>query len=472
MKKGLFLWLTGLVFATTLQGQRRELHIVSANDMHATIEAFPQLAAIVDSLRQLWPSLLVFSAGDNRTGNPLSDKYEIPAYPMVALMNQVGFNASAIGNHEFDSHSLARLMGLSHFRYLCCNMNAEPWTGINALPYQVFDADGLRVGVIGTTQVGNHSRPSTHPNNLEGLTFLPAREVVGQYEWLSRECDVTILLSHQGYEEDCDMADSFPWLDLILGGHTHKQLQGNEMQNNVLITQNKNKLQKVAHVTLTIDGDSIVAKHSEYIDVATFSRKNPVVENMVTRFFDVPSFQRVLAQAATPFSTREEIGYMMCDALMEGCQADIAIENPGGVRLDSLPAGDITVFDVLKMDPFDNHPVVLMLTGHEIVQMILTYTQNSLYSFPFLGGVCCQLTVYPDNPLMIKDIRLFKPEGRRLNMNRKYRVVTNSYVWNSCDMPEDSGRMLDMQTTDLIMQFLENKHTVDYHSIRRIELRQ
>ena len=113
--------LAGLLILLSLvsYGQKREVHILATNDMHATIEVFPQLAALIDSLRTEDPSLLVLSAGDNRTGNPLNDKYEISSYPMVALMNMVGFNGSALGNHEFDVHSLSPLIGLSNFRYIC-----------------------------------------------------------------------------------------------------------------------------------------------------------------------------------------------------------------------------------------------------------------------------------------------------------------------------------------------------------------
>ena len=92
------LLLVFLLLTATAHAEKREVHILSTNDMHAAIEAMPQLAAIADSLRTLYPNLLVFSAGDNRTGNPLCDQYEIPAYPIVALMNQIGFNGSALGS--------------------------------------------------------------------------------------------------------------------------------------------------------------------------------------------------------------------------------------------------------------------------------------------------------------------------------------------------------------------------------------
>ena len=228
IKKTIFLWLA-LLSATISTAEKREIHIVAVNDVHATIGYFPQFAAFVDSLRAEDPSLLVFSAGDNRTGNPLNDKYQIPAYPIVALMNQTGFNATTLGNHEFDVHSLPRLIGLSNFRYLCANVFPSDSVNIKTIPYQIFDVEGLKVGVIGALQLSPQGIPSTHPDNLKGVSFKPAKEVIPQYEWLSKECDVTILLSHLGYQEDIEMANTFPWFDLIIGGHTHTQLNTETM---------------------------------------------------------------------------------------------------------------------------------------------------------------------------------------------------------------------------------------------------
>ena len=103
MKK-ILLALLLLPFALgTMAQDKKEVHILSGNDMHAAIECFPRLCFVADSLRTLYPDLLILSAGDNRSGDPINDMYEIPAYPMVSLMNIVGFQASTLGNHEFDS---------------------------------------------------------------------------------------------------------------------------------------------------------------------------------------------------------------------------------------------------------------------------------------------------------------------------------------------------------------------------------
>ena len=468
-KKCLFLWLF-LLTATITLAEKREVHILAVNDMHAQIDWFPQLAALIDSLRAEDPSLLVFSAGDNRTGNPINDKYRIPAYPMVALMNLTGFNGSTLGNHEFDVHSLSRLVGLSSFRYICANIFPTDSANIKTVPYQVFDVNGLKVGVIGAIQLSPQGIPSTHPDNLKGVTFKPASEVIPQYEWLSKTCDVTILLSHLGYPDDLKIAEQIPWFDLIIGGHTHTQLKGNEVKNGILITQNKNKFGRVTYITLTVDSGKVVDKKAEYIDVKNFPKRSGLVDAMIAHFNDNPEFRRVLAVADTPFETREEIGNMICDAFMDGTDAEIAIENPGGVRVDSHPVGDITVLDVLEMDPFDNHAVVLDLTGEEIVKMMLTYCHNALFSFPYVGGMQCEITLDEANRDKVKSVRLLTPEGKKMDMKKKYRVVTNNYITATSTIPEGSDHVLNVLTTDLIMKYLEKKGAVNYQGSTHLKI--
>ena len=468
-KKFAILWLA-LSLALTISAEKREIHILSVNDMHAQIGVFPQLAALIDSLRAEDSSLLVFSAGDNRTGNPLNDKYEIPGYPMVALMNQVGFNGSTLGNHEFDVHSLQRLIGLSNFRYICANVFSTDSAGIRTVPYQVFDVAGLKVGVIGVIQLGAQGIPGTHPDNLKGIWFTPAMTEISKYEWLSKQCDVTILLSHLGYPDDQEMAKIFPWFDLIIGGHTHTQLKGDEVVNGVLITQNKNKFNRVTYTTITLEDGKIIDRKAEYIDIKKYAKKNPLVEAMVNHFSDDPKFKRVLATAETPFEAREELGCMMCDAFMSETGADIAVENPGGVRLDSHPAGDITVRDVLEMDPFNNNAVILNLTGEEILRMLTSYCNNILVSFPYVGGMKCELTLDKVNPSRIKSVQLLTPNGKKLDMKRKYRVATNNYITATSKIPEGAATTLNVQTTDLIMQYLEKQKWIDYQGMRRLEI--
>ena len=459
-----------LITVISAGAQRREVHILSVNDMHAAIEFMPQLAAIADSLRELYPSLLVLSAGDNRTGNPLNDMYATSGYPMVAIMNTIGFNASAIGNHEFDMHSLPLLSSLSHFSYLCANMTADDSAGISFMPWRALEAEGVRIGIIGSVETIRHGRPTTHPDNLEGLTFADPVETVKSYEWVSRQCDATILLSHAGYRSDTLAAHECPWIDLIIGGHSHKQLGSNEVRNGVLITQNTNKLKYATHTTLVVNNGHVVEKQAEYIDVRHFSRKNSRVDEMVRDFSNNPYFEQILAQAATSFDNIYEVGCMVCDATMEGTGADVSLHNCRGIRVQSLPAGRITVRDVLTIDPFGNSAYIITLTGGELLRMVTAYSRMEIQHFPHLGGMKARVMLDKDDHDKITDIRLTMADGSDIDPQRTYRVATNSYVAAACKgYGITNMERLNCETSELIIRFLKKKGTVDYNGVKRID---
>lgn len=459
------------VIGTGIQAQKREVHILSANDMHANIQAFPQLAAITDSLRALYPSLLLLSAGDNRTGEPINDIYEIPAYPMVALMNQVGFDASTLGNHEFDSgaQGLGRLTSLANFPHLCANIHPDPALGIHTRPCQVFDVDGVKVGVLGIVQVGAQGIPDCHPDKCKGIAFSPVEETLQQYRWLRDQCDVVVLLTHIGYDADVALSPQVPWADVIVGGHSHTQLAGGEMHSGILITQNENRLKRVTHITITLDGDKIVNRQAENIEVATCSSRNKVVDNMVQFFNSNPEFGRTLCQLQQPITQYEEMGCLMCDALRGATGADVVLVNRGGVRTETHDAGPFTVTDVLQLDPFGNDAVEMMLTGDELKQMMISCSRNDKYGMPCVSGVNVEYTTAPTDTMQVKDARLFMPDGKKMPPKKRYRVVTNSYTATICDAPrKDAGTSLHQTTSDLMIQYLEKQQAINYQGACRV----
>lgn len=341
MKK-FFLSIIGLlVFVFSFNLKVETVRILSTNDMHSAIDKMPQLAAIVDSLRAIDPSMLVFSAGDNRTGNPYNDRYNPVSYPMIEMMNIIGFNASALGNHEYDSkiEGLASMTALSNFQYLAANIQCPPETDIHVVPYQVFDVKGVKVGVLGITQVGSLAIPDTHPDNVKGLSFMQPEDVIPQYKWLTEQCDVNILLTHVGYENDIELSMLFPYYDVILGGHTHTQIEGGELHNGVLITQNGYQLPRATLTTMEVKDGKVVSKKAENIFIENNSPRAEAAQALLNHFNNNPEMERVVGDAVTDFKTYESLGVMMCDAWAAECGCDIAIENYGGVRYDFFPAG-------------------------------------------------------------------------------------------------------------------------------------
>lgn len=455
-----------LMFATTMtaSAERKELHILSGNDMHAAIECFPRLGFIADSLRALYPDLLILSAGDNRSGDPLNDMYEIPAYPMVVLMNQVGFNATTLGNHEFDSaqDGLARLIDLSAFPTLCANVHPDPKWNMHLQPYTKFYKNGLTIGVIGVVQLGSMGVPESHPARMTDISFTDPLETIKQYEFLRKECDVVILLSHLGYETDVEFSKDLPWVDLIIGGHTHTQLNGGEMHNNIFITQNVNRLKQITHTTVVVEDGQVVSRSAENIAVRGEKNENKVIAELVRFFSENPAFHRVLATAETPFDTKEELGCLMVDAYVAEGEAELSYQNAGGVRYETHEAGDFTVADVLRLDPFQNDAVELHVTGKELAEMLIACYDNDNQRFPYVGGMTAEYTVDPAT-LKIKKLVLYGKDGKKLNMKKIYKVISNSYsVAVSPTNRQDPGESLGIITAKLIMDYLEHQGQVSY----------
>ena len=473
MKKIIMLSLLVFVTLAISAQERRELHILSINDPHAAMEQFPRLGFVADSLRTLYPDLLILSAGDNRSGDPINDMFEIPAYPVVALMNQIGFHATVIGNHEYDSNQdgLARLINLSAFSTLCANMEPDPKWKMHVKPYQVFDCGGISVGVIGITALGSMGIPESHPARLTDIKFMDPLETIRKYQFLREKCDVILLLSHLGFETDVKFSAELPWVDIIIGGHSHTQLDGGEMHNGILITQNGKSIPYATHSTLVLQGGKIVEKKAERIAVKGMPGENKTVAELVRYFSENPVFKRVLAVAETPFENREELGCMVCDAYLAETGADISYQNAGGVRIENHPAGDMTMGDVMKMDPFQNDLVELHVTGKELAEMLISCYDNDKQRFPYVSGMTCDVVIDPATQ-KIKRLTLSGKDGKKLNLKKTYHVVGNSYsVAVSPTNRADQGRSMGITTPDVIKNYLEHQGRVSFQGRRCLNIK-
>jgi 2',3'-cyclic-nucleotide 2'-phosphodiesterase (5'-nucleotidase family) len=183
-----------------------------------------------------------------------------------------------------------------------------------------------------------------------------------------------------------------------------------------------------------------------------------MLEVMVEYFSNNPMFKRVVGYTETPFKTKDELNYLMCEAFLHEGEADISIVNNGGVRLDSLAVGDITMQDVLSMDPFYNEAVEMHLTGEEILKILTTYSRGSLYHLPRVAGAICEATIDNNDPNKdrLKNIRLKTLDGEEFDIHKTYKVVTNSYMQSACkSLVADPGHSLNIQTSVMLTNYLE-----------------
>ena len=457
------------LFLAACGPKEQKIYIVSTNDMHANIDNFPQLAALIDSLRTAHPDLLLFSAGDNRSGNPINDRYAEPSKPMYDLMNAVGFNLSTFGNHEWDNGPLwlREALGWAKFPFVCANVSFDDTLQMpNVHPSVIFERNGLKIGVVGAIQLGLNGLPDSHPKNCVGSHFVPINNVLPQYLDELSGCNAIFMLSHLGYEEDCKLATKFPQLTAIFGGHSHTRIGEKQLVGDVMVTQAEAKVKFVSLSTFTFHNGKLVDKNMQLLSVKDYPKRDAKVQAMVDGFNNNDYFGTVLAYNLTAIESNESLGCLMADAIREVSGADMGFQNPGGVRFDTLSARPITIKDIFALDPFDNEIVQYTLTGQEIIDLIKS-------CFVTDGGpiYCsgCSYKYKVNKMGEMTDVKVKLENGKPINPKAEYTVVMNSYMSSVFDYEhQDDGTSTFRSSNDMLMEFLSQYSEIDYSEVSRV----
>ena len=443
-----------------------EIVILSVNDMHANIDMFPRFAYVVDSLRQVYPDLLLFSAGDNCTGNPANDQYQPANYPMIELMNEVGFDITAVGNHEWDVNidNLKKNIEQAHFPFVCANVYNDGQLKLDIDPYVFIENQGVKIAILGMIEVRHDDIPGTHPKNLTHLHFKKGMDVIPQYRNLRKQADVFILLSHMGFEEDIEVAKDYPFFDAIIGGHSHTLIEKPGETKGVLITQAGSHLNYATLTKIGLKEGKVVSKNAVTLDLRKGKRIDKKMKALVDGFNDNKALTEPIATALTKFETKEALGYLLTDAIREESGADFAFQNTGGVRVNYLRKGPISVKDVYMIDPFNNEIVVFTMTGKQLKNYIInSYKKNGRIP-SYVSGMHYEMQT--DGALGV----YITPDEKRFSMNDTYTVAMNSYMASTVDFESvDEGRSTFKTSEEMLIDYLRKTKTVDYQGVMRIK---
>ena len=458
---------------TAVQAQRQAV-IFSVNDMHAAIDNFPKLAWIVDSLKAIYPDMLLVAAGDNQTGNPVNDQFPEKGWPVIDLMNATGFDLSAVGNHEFDTgpEGFGNLTGKANFSFICANVSTESEMNLRISPYKIITLpNGLKIAFLGLLQLGQNGIPDTHPDNARAFSFRSPFETAPEYLWLIDSSDIFVALTHLGFEEDVKLANSMPaGLDLIIGGHSHTRVGKEQIHNGIMITQAENKLKYGTLIRLTVSGDGTIQRSMQLIDIRNSKKEAPAIRAMVDRYNDNPVLNEVIATATDDFSSYEELGYLMADAQREAAGADIALMNPGGVRIDRLEKGPVSIKNVYQLDPFGNELVVTKLTGEELYSLMRAAWPVDDRSPLLPSGIRTKLKLDADGDP--EEISILTEEGTPLEMNHIYSVAMNSYMTQVYSYAHaDPGQSLFFTTAEALIRYLKEQGNIrSYRDEKRVQV--
>ena len=237
----LIIFIALLSIVSTTAKTRKQLVVLHTNDTHSTIMPLNEnldnkdLAGRGGCLRRINmikeerkqnPDLLFFDSGDFSQGSGYYTLFK--GEVEVGLMNQMGYDAATIGNHEFDFglNNLAKLIRMANFPIVCSNYDftGTPCEGL-VKDYITLHRNGLKIGVFA---LGAPMKGLVSNKNCEGVTFLDPAETAQKYVKLLRKqekCDVVICLSHLGWKiseyPDEHFIREIDGCDLVLGGHTH-----------------------------------------------------------------------------------------------------------------------------------------------------------------------------------------------------------------------------------------------------------
>lgn len=537
LKKSITLGLLAAMGALSLPAQAYEqdktynITILHTNDHHGHFwrseygeYGLSAQKTLVDGIRKevaaQGGSVLLLSGGDINTGVPESDLQD--AEPDFRGMNLIGYDAMAVGNHEFDNPMsvLRQQEKWAKFPFLSANIYQKSTNQRLFKPWMIFNREGLKIAVIGlttddTAKIGN-------PEYFTDIEFRkPAAEAKLVIDELNQneKPDVIIATTHMGHYDngehgsnapgDVEMARSLPKgaLALIVGGHSQDPV--------CMASENKKQVDYVPGTPCAPDqqnGTWIVQAHEwgKYVGRADFQFRNgemklvryqliPVnLKKKVT--YDNGKSERVLytpeiAENAqmlsllTPFQNKGKaqlgvkigsttgrlegdrskvrfvqtnLARVLLAAQMARTGADLAVMSGGGVR-DSIEAGDITYKDVLKVQPFGNTVVYVNLSGKELLDYLTAVAQMKPDSgaYPQFANVS-----FVAKGGQLSDVKI---KGEPLDEAKSYRLATLSFNATGGDgyprLDDKAGYVnTGFIDAEVLKEFIQNNSPLDVNA--------
>lgn len=479
------------------------LHIVHINDLHSRIEpinrfdstcsaednaegkCFGGVARVATMINQLRTELadenvIVLDAGDQYQGSLMYTTYKGDVE--IEFMNMIGFDAMAVGNHEFDDgdEGLAKLADGVEFPVISGNIDVS---GSNILAgkvedHTILEVGGKKIGIISalaadTVETSSPSDAVVFADEIESLQAdADALTEAG--------VDIIIALNHVGAPGDMAIAEAVTGIDAVVGGHSHTLFSNTEegamayptMVGNVPVVQAYAYSKYVGHLQLTFDdegnvtaatGDTILLDASVAEDEAIVARVAELagpIEEMKTR---------VVAEAAEAIEGDRSVcravecpmGNLVADAMLDrvadqGIQ--IAIQNGGGLRA-SIDGGEITMGEVLTVLPFQNTLSTFEVSGEAVVAALengASQIEEGAGRFAQVAGLSYTIDPAAEAGSRVSEVMV---GDAPIDLTATYGVVSNNYVRNGGDgyaMFEDAANAYDFgpDLADVTAEFL------------------
>jgi 2',3'-cyclic-nucleotide 2'-phosphodiesterase/3'-nucleotidase len=363
--------------------------------------------------------------------------------PVIAQMNRFGYDASSVGNHEFDwgVDTLMARVREARFPFLAANLMNKGTSTHPAWvkPAALLERHGVGVGVLGFCTV--ETPTVTMPSNVAAYEF--PDEVPIAEQWIPKlrqqGADVVVIMGHLPASQDsthevkgelAKVAGGAHGEDVDLGGHSHNYINGEVDGVPVLIAASQAKA--LGRVDFVVDrhAQKVVETDAGILDVDTDAiPADPAMAGFVDSLFAAlkPIAERVLTDAPEEMERdrhgESKVGNWVAEAMRQRAGADFAFQNPGGLRAD-LDAGPVTVKDVYEIMPFDNRIATVHLTGAQVLEAVETGVK---------GDGCVQVaglryTFDRTRPRGERVIKVETAGGAAIDPKATYLVATNDFM--------------------------------------------
>ena len=478
-----------VVSAQPRSAARAWITVLGTTDLHGNIlpidyytgsadaRGLAKVATLVRQIRRENPSTLLLDSGDVIQGSPLQYVHNTvnnsPADPMMKVMSALGYDAMAVGNHEYN-HGLTiveKARSEATFPWLSANTYRKGTNQTYHTPYLLKTVNGVRVGVLGLTTGGVPSWET--PDNYAGLEFrAPLAEAK---KWVpvlrTRErADVVVIAMHMGLENDLRtglpapgqvanenaaiaIAAEVPGVDLILMGHTHRDVSSTVI-NGVLLTQANLWGRHLARADLYLEQDDrmrwrVVAKQARTLPITPETPADPEIAALAAPYDQETQtwLARVIGESAAEITSAETrvrdtaILDLVQRVQLEAGKADVSMVasfNP----MARLPRGPVTVREIAGLYVYDNTLVVLEVTGQQLLEALehsarffkeyvpgrtpdeLVDERIPDYNFDVAEGVTYELDISRPMGRRIQNLRF---RGQPISPTQKFRLATNNY---------------------------------------------
>ncbi|MGM0640226.1 MAG: 5'-nucleotidase C-terminal domain-containing protein [Thermotogota bacterium] len=493
--------LLGLLFIISVFAAPQHLVIFHVNDTHGNvwpfdvygdpdIGGFARIATVINEARAEVESeggdVLFLHAGDVNTGVPESDLLD--AVPDFATLHYMGTDAMVLGNHEFDVDldTLKMQSRVAGFPFISANFVDRNLFPIFK-PYVVKDLGEYSVGILGlTTEQTNVLEPLYLENNSIESAYYAVKEYMPELE---EKTDIQIVLGHLGYYEEGkeprlpvgytssnEIAEDFSNIEVLIDGHSHTLFEEAKVLNSTILSSSGDLGKYLGRIDLWIENGRIVDWDSQQIKIDSSIKEDPFIKMVADTYKEMGAEEldkEVGTTEVTLNGEREDVrsgetnlGHLITDALLWKTDADVALQNGGGIRA-SISEGKITYRDILTVLPFGNTAYTVKLKGSDLKAV-------ADYAATIPDGQGSKLHV-AGMTFKIEDEKAMniKVNGVPLEMDKTYDVVTNNYMASGGDgyeMLEDkNGYDTGYVVADVVVGYIKELGTIEeYEKAERI----